>query len=95
MPMERVTTGRWRPKSDLRGIAFELYQLGIRDLEVAGAFVPGAFRLPEQILVIALQGDQPEPRVVEAVPSILARRRLKVPLTEAFADYYDCAAEHG
>jgi len=87
--LQRLTTGRWRPGSDLQGLAVEIYQLGIRDLEVAGAHVPGAFRLPEQVLAAALKGDQPEPRVVEAIPSVLARRRFQVPLTEAFADYYD------
>ena len=89
VPLEQLTTGRWGPTSDLRGIAFELYQLGIRDLEVAEAYVPGAFRLPEQVLVVALKGDRPEPRVVEAMPYVLARRQFRVPLVVAVADFHD------
>ena len=89
VPLERLATGRWMPDSDLRGIAFELYHLGIRDLEVANAQVPGSFRRAEQVTASAVKGDNPEPRVVEAMPSVLARRALDVPLTLAFADIYD------
>jgi transcriptional regulator with XRE-family HTH domain len=89
VPLLRLTSGRLRPGTDLRWLAFELYQLGIRDLEVADAHVPGAFRSREQVVAAALKGDQPEPRVVEALPSILARRKLNVPLTLACADMFD------
>jgi len=89
VPLQRLTTGTWRPGLDLRGIAFELNHLGIGDLEIAGAQVPGAFRPAEQVVAAALRDDQPEPRVVEAIPSILARHQLNVPLTVAFADIYD------
>ncbi len=89
VPLQRLHSGGWRPTNDLRGIALELGQLGIRDLEVLGAQVPGAFRAAEQIVPLALQGDAPEPRVLEAIPFILARRQLTVPLTLAFADVYD------
>ena len=85
----RLTSGRWRPGNDLRWLAFELYQLGIRDLDVSDAQVPGAFRSREQVTAAALQGDQPEPRIIEGMPSILARRKLNVPLTLAFADMFD------
>jgi transcriptional regulator with XRE-family HTH domain len=89
VPLELLADGSWRPNTDLRGIAFELYHLGIRDLEVSGAQVVGAFRAAEQVVAAAVKGDKPEPRVVEAMPTILARRRLNVPLTVAFADSYD------
>jgi transcriptional regulator with XRE-family HTH domain len=89
VPLQRLVDGSWEAGSDLRGIAAELYHLGIRDLEIANAHVPGAFRTHEQIVAAALKGDEPEPRVVEAMPSILARRKLNVPLTVAFADFYD------
>jgi transcriptional regulator with XRE-family HTH domain len=89
VPLQRLITGEWRPYIGLRGIALELYQLGIRDLEVSAAHVPGAFRRAEQVIALALRGTQPEPRVVEAVPSLLARNKLRVPLTLAFADTYD------
>ena len=51
--------------------------------------MPGAFRRPEQIVPLALRGDNPDPRVVEAIPFVLARQPLVVPLTLAFADFYD------
>ncbi len=89
IPLQKLTTGNWRPARDLRGIAIELFWLGIRDLEVPDASVPGAFRRGEQVLVLALQGNRPEPRVVEAVPFVLAQRKLNVPLTLAFARLYD------
>jgi transcriptional regulator with XRE-family HTH domain len=89
VPLLRLTSGRWRPGNDLRWLALELHHLGIRDLDVANAQVPGAFRSREHVAAAALQGDQPEPRIVEAMPSILARRKLNVPLTLAFADLFD------
>ncbi len=88
-PLQRLITGDLRASTDLKGIAFELYRLGIRDLRISGAQVPGAFRRPEQIIALALKGNQPEPRVVAAIPSVLARRKLNVPLTLAFANTYD------
>jgi transcriptional regulator with XRE-family HTH domain len=89
IPLERLTSGRWMPCADLQGIGLELYQLGLRDLEVAGASVPGAFRQPAEVVALALAGDRPEPRIIEGMPTILARRKLTVPLTLAFADKYD------
>jgi transcriptional regulator with XRE-family HTH domain len=89
LPIHRLASGRWRPGSDLRGLAFELFRLGIWDLEVAGALVPGAFRRREQIVAAALKGDRPEPRIVEAMPAVLARHKFDVPLLIAFAHHYD------
>src|SRR5262245_11473523 len=89
VPWERIISGRFRPRIGLRGIALELYHLGITDLRITESQVPGAFRRPEQILGLALRGDRPDPRVIEAIPFVLARQTLSVPLTLAFADYYD------
>jgi transcriptional regulator with XRE-family HTH domain len=89
VPLQWLTTGQWEPAADLRGIAIELARMGVSDLEVADPDVPGAFRPPEQIVVLALRGDRPEPRVVEAIPVVLALNSLNVPLTVAFADRYD------
>lgn len=94
IPLERLISGRLRPAINLRGIAFELLHLGVVDLEIADAEVPGAFRRPEQILVLAVKGDRPEPRVVEAIPFVLARQRLQAPLVRAFAEHYDRRAIH-
>ena len=43
---------------------------------------------------MAVQGDRPEPRIVEALPFVLARRRFNVPLILAFAKIYDPRVRH-
>jgi transcriptional regulator with XRE-family HTH domain len=94
IPIERLLTGRWRPSIDLRGIALELFHLGVCDLEIVNPRVPGAFRRKEQILAIALQGDRPDPRIVEAIPFVLSIREFDVPLTLAFAASYDSRIQY-
>jgi transcriptional regulator with XRE-family HTH domain len=80
---------RPRPSNHLRGIAVELYRMGLCDLEVAGAETPGSLRRAEEVVVLALRGDRPEPRVVEALPFVLARQRLRVSLLDAFVKLHD------
>jgi transcriptional regulator with XRE-family HTH domain len=94
VPLQRLISGRWQPATNLRGIAFELYHLGVRDLEVVEPSIPGAFRPLEQVLVLAVQGDRPDPRIIEAIPFVLARRRFNVPLIHAFAAIHDPRASH-
>lgn len=94
VPLEYFTDGRFAPTHDLRGIALELYRLGVRDLVVANPRVPGTFRSKEELLVLAVSGDRPEPRVIEAVPYLLLRRHFLTPLVTAFADMFDRRA-HG
>ncbi len=74
VPLEWLTTGRIHPSVvGLESIAFELHRLGIRDLAVDATRPPGAFRRTEEILTEAIAGDRPEPRVIEAIPFVLAR----------------------
>ena len=89
VPLQRFLSGKTRPAIGLKGIAFELYHLGIRDYVVAGAEVPGAFRRPEQVIAVALQGDCPEARLVDAMPFVLARQKLNAGLALAYADSHD------
>ena len=89
VPIQQLLTGKDSPPSDLKGIAHELYQLGIHDLVVSDAVVPGAFRRAEQIIAIALRGDRPEVRILEAMPYVLSRQRIHVKLALAFAELYD------
>ena len=89
MSLQRFVTGRNRPGVKLKGIAHELYGLGMRDLVVSEASVPGAFRLPEQVIALALQGDRPEARVVEAMPFVLSKHRLNPRLALAFGELSD------
>jgi transcriptional regulator with XRE-family HTH domain len=89
IPFELLTNGTWVPAPDLRGIALELNRLGIWDLEVSNPRVPGSFRHAEEVIVLALGGDRPEPRVVEAIPYVLTVRKLRPVLLSAFAEVHD------
>src|SRR5262245_57706236 len=74
------------PGSAVPDITLELRGLGVVDLLVPEAPVPGAFRSPEQVVALAASGDQPEPRIIEAIPAVLAwRRNWSVPLLRAFS----------
>jgi transcriptional regulator with XRE-family HTH domain len=77
-------SGRNFPGSGVADIALELRRLGVVDLLVPKATVPGAFRPPEHIVALAASGDQPEPRIIEALPAVLAwRRSWSLPLLRA------------
>jgi len=85
VPLQRFLTGETQPSVSLKGIATELYRLGVRDFAVEGAEVPGAFRRPEQVIAVALRGDRPEPRLIDALPLVLATQKLNAGLALAFA----------
>lgn len=89
LPLEWLVAGRLSPANDLGGIAYELNHLGVSDLVVSASQVPGAFRYHEEVLVLALCGDRPEPRVVEAIPVVIARRTFRPALVRAFAAVHD------
>ena len=89
VPLQRFLTGKMLPPGGLKGIAFELNHLGVRDYVVEGARVPGAFRRSEQVVVLALKGDHPETRLIDAMPLVLATRPLNVGLSLAYADLHD------
>jgi transcriptional regulator with XRE-family HTH domain len=82
-------TGKNRPGSELSDLAVELRDLGIVDLFVPDETVPGAFRPREQVLALALSGNSPEPRIIEAIPAVLAWNRWDSLLLEPFAHRYD------
>jgi transcriptional regulator with XRE-family HTH domain len=89
VPVQRFISGQLRPSNDLSGIAVELFDLGIRDYVVAGAIVPGAFRHPEEVVTLALMGDCPDSRLIDAMPFVLATRRLTATLLISFALVHD------
>ncbi len=89
VPLQSFISGKVQPPTDLPGIAVELYALGVRDLVVSETVVPGAFRHPEEVAVLAVRGERPEVRVLEAMPFVLARRRWRVGLLRAFAAVHD------
>lgn len=82
-------TGHNRPGFDLRDVAIELRHLGVADLFIPDARVPGAFRPPEQILASVISGDLPEPRILEALPAVLAWNAWKEPLLTAYGRAHD------
>ena len=78
-------TGDNRPALGLRDVALELRHLGVVDLFVPDAHVPGAFRPPEEVVAWAVRGDCPDPRIVEAVPVVFAWNAWDRRLLTAFA----------
>jgi transcriptional regulator with XRE-family HTH domain len=85
VPIQRLLSGTDRPGESLADLAIELRQLGIEDLWVKGAVVPGAFRRPEEVIALALSGREPEPRVIEAIPALLAWNEINPSLLRAHA----------
>lgn len=89
IPFEGLLADRDRSDIDLEDIALELRNLGIVDLRVSNARVPGAFHPAEQVLSLALAGDEPEPRIVEAIPAVLAWNVWNPYLLRAYGLTYD------
>lgn len=83
--LQRLITGADRPGVGLRDIAIELRRLGLVDLWVEAPVVPGAFRRPEELLARAVSGREPNPRVIEAIPALLAWNRINPILLRAHA----------
>ena len=81
--IQKLLTGSDRPGTGLREIAFELRSLGWVDLWIEDAVVPGAFRTPEELIPLTVSGAEPDPRILEAVPAILAWNELSPKLLRA------------
>lgn len=85
VPLQTFLTGDVRPGTRLADLATELRSLGMVDLLVSGARMPGAFRPAEEVIALAVSGERPDPRVIEAMPAVLAWNRWRVGLLDAFA----------
>jgi transcriptional regulator with XRE-family HTH domain len=72
LPIQRLLTGTDRPSAGPEGLAIELRRLGIVDLWVRDAPSPGSFRRPEEVINLALVGESPDPRIIEAISATLA-----------------------
>ena len=81
----RVLTGRWSPEKKLKDLATELRSLGLVDLRVEDATTPLAFRRPEETVAGAVAGKEPEARIIEGIPAVLAWNRWHPELLRAFA----------
>jgi transcriptional regulator with XRE-family HTH domain len=82
--VQKLIGGSDRPGTDLRDIAIELRYLGVVDLWVRGARVPGAFRRVEELIALVVAPEEPDPRILEAVPAVLAWNDLDPTLLQAF-----------
>jgi transcriptional regulator with XRE-family HTH domain len=83
--IQRLIAGTDRPGTDVRDIAIELQHLGLVDLWVADPTVPGAFRRAEEVIALAVSGHEPDPRIVEAIPAILAWNEINPKLLRAYS----------
>jgi transcriptional regulator with XRE-family HTH domain len=72
IPIQRLLTGADRAGDGVESLCLELRRLGIVDLWVRDARVPGSFRRPEEVVSLALSGEAPDPRIIEAIPAVLA-----------------------
>lgn len=86
LPVNRLLNGWYWQGGSLVELAVELKALGVVDLWVEGAKVPGSFRRPEEVVAIAMSPANPNPRVVEAIPAVLAWNEWSPALLKAFAD---------
>lgn len=83
--LEQLLAGnRDRLATGVKDIAFELRNLGIVDLKIGAGPVPASFRPTEQVIALALAGDEPEPRIVEALPAVLAWNPWSLHLLKAY-----------
>jgi hypothetical protein len=85
VPLQWFLNGFTVPGEELSAIALELQHLGVVDVLVSNAVVPGAFRPIEQVIALAVSGDQPEPRIIEAVPAVLAWNPWSTTLLKAYS----------
>ncbi len=85
LPLQGLLNGQLRPGTGPADLAVELRSLGAVDVVVPESRVPGAFRPAEETLALVVSGERPDPRLVEAVPALLAWNRWRPRLLEAFA----------
>jgi len=72
VPLQWFLTGSVMPGTEMPDLALQLQRLGIVDLLVPDGVVPGAFRPTEEVLALSVSGSQPNPRIIEAIPAVLA-----------------------
>src|SRR5436305_4870971 len=83
--IQRLMTGSDRPGIRLSDIAIELRDLGIADLWVKDAVVPAAFRPAEEVIALVVSGQEPDPRILEAIPAVLAWNDINPVLLRAYS----------
>jgi transcriptional regulator with XRE-family HTH domain len=83
-PLQKFLSGTDLPETGIRATALELRRLGIADLWVERPLVPGAFRRREEVVALAVAGEEPEARVVEGIPAVLAWNSWNPTLLKAY-----------
>ena len=95
VPLQWFLTGRCRPGLEFRDIAIQLQHLGVVDLLLLDDVpIPGAFRPPEEVVAWSVTGDAPDPRIVEAIPAVLAWNRWNDRLLAAYGRAHDRRSAH-
>src|SRR5262249_14538591 len=92
VPLQWFLNGSVVAGEEVSDIALELQNLGVVDLLVPGAVVPGAFRPTEQVIALAVSGNQPESRIIEAMPAVLAGNRGAPAVLPAYSYHRDLRA---
>ena len=87
-------TGSNNSPTDIADLALQLRNLGIADLHVENTSVPGAFRHNEEVMVLAVAGNTPSARILEAMPAALSWNSWNPMLLSAFADLHDPRAKY-
>jgi transcriptional regulator with XRE-family HTH domain len=93
LPLQWFINGTPFP-DDKGDLTLELHRLGVVDLVTASDRILGAFRPPEEVVTLVLSGDLPNPRIVEAIPAVLAWNAWNTRLLEAYALSSDPRASH-
>jgi transcriptional regulator with XRE-family HTH domain len=90
VPMQWFLTGSNRVTgAELPDLAMQLRDLGIVDLHVENTCVPGAFREDEEAMVLAISGNAPPARIIEAMPAVLAWNAKNPETLTMFANRHD------
>jgi transcriptional regulator with XRE-family HTH domain len=85
VPVQWFLSGCVVPGREMPDFALQLQWLGVVDLLVPDAVVPGAFVPTEQVLALAVAGNEPNPRIIEAIPAVLAWNRWSPSLLRAYS----------
>jgi transcriptional regulator with XRE-family HTH domain len=75
VPLQWFLNGSVTPGTELPDFALQLQWLKIVDLLVPDSLIPGGFRPTEEVLALAVRENQPNPRIIEAIPAVLAWNR--------------------
>jgi transcriptional regulator with XRE-family HTH domain len=84
VPLQWFLSGTEHPGGEIRDIVLELRRLGLIDLWFDEPSVPGAFRHREEVIALAVTGEEPEARIIEGLPAILAWNQWRIPLLRGF-----------